>query len=77
MPGPKQVNFKGGEISPAKMEGLRKVAEQPAKSITIDLQGERAAILAAIRKPNETPARTIARLIDEARPKYFDIGTPV
>lgn len=58
-------------------EGLRKVAAQPTKSVTIELGGERAAILAAIRKPNETPDRTICRLIDQARPKSLDLGNPV
>lgn len=58
-------------------EGLRKAADAPARSVTIELAGERAAILAKIRKPNETPERTILRLIDQARPKDLDLGVPV
>lgn len=58
-------------------EGLRKVAEKPPQVVSIELGGERAAIIAAIRKPNETAERTILRLIDQARPKSMDIGTPV
>jgi len=58
-------------------EGLRRVAERPAHTVSIELAGERAAIIAKIRKPNETPERTILRLIDQARPKDLDLGVPV
>ena len=58
-------------------EGLRKVADKPAQTVSIELAGERAAIIAKIRRPNETPERTILRLIDQARPKDLDLGVPV
>ncbi len=58
-------------------EGLRAVADKPAQTISINLGGERAAIVAAIRKGNETPERVIMRLIDAARPKDMDLGQRV
>jgi hypothetical protein len=58
-------------------ERLRGVADKPSATIVIELGGERAAIIAKIRKANETPERTILRLIDDARPKDLDLGVPV
>lgn len=58
-------------------DGLRKAADAPARAVSIDIAGERAAILAAIRRPSETTERTILRLIDQARPKDLDLGVKV
>jgi hypothetical protein len=62
-----------------KAEAMRaqRAAEAPAKTVSIEVSGKRAAILQAIRKPSETTAQTLLRLVDQADPGDLDIGRPV
>lgn len=65
------------KLKQAADQRARRAYEAPPVQISFELAGERAAILAAIRRPQETAERTILRLIDAARPASLDVGTPV